>query len=124
MKWFRFYHSILDSVKVRTLPDSAQVDYTLLLCCASEYREKTGQNTGATGLTVLEAAWRMRRATLAESITPLVDRQLIGFDDAGGIVVLDWDRYQRSSDDTAPRQKKRYDKTRNQPLGAGGSENG
>jgi hypothetical protein len=107
VKWFRMYHSVLDSVKVRTLGSSdAMVDYVWLLCCASEYRERTGANDGATGLTLEAAAFRCRSATLQATFPAIQKHGLAALDRARRIVLADWADRQFMSDDVTSRALK------------------
>lgn len=114
MKWFRLHHSVLDSLKVRLLQPSAQLDYFWLLCLASEFRERNGtgtaddpdMGTGETGLTLAACAWRARSETMVANGNALLDAGLIAISAEDGRVRLcDWDKYQRSRDDNRERQR-------------------
>jgi uncharacterized phage protein (TIGR02220 family) len=108
VKWFRMYHSVIDSVKVRRLPEGAQLDYMFVLCLASEYRERTKLNTGETGVTPAEAAWRCRRDGMESSIHLMQRQGLVELRD-GLLVIPDWVYKQYDSDDSAIRVKKHRD---------------
>jgi hypothetical protein len=112
VKWFRFYHSIIDSAKVRPLPHRAQLAYVWLLCLASEYRERTATNTGATGVDTSTAAWRTREPMLSRYLPLLRDAGLVRLDEDGLIEIIDWQNKQMASDDSAPRQRHSRDKKR------------
>lgn len=105
MRWFRLYHSVLDSTKVRRLPDAAQLDYLLLLCCASEHRERTKENTGDTGLSPADAAWRCRRDSMTASVHLMERAGLVAIVD-DRIVMHGWEERQRAhTDDSYERLK-------------------
>ncbi len=111
MKWFRMYHSILDSVKVRSLSESSQLLYIYLLCAAGERREVTGINDGSTGLTEVQARFRLRLPYVKRQLASLVEANLVrSIDDV--IVVSDWEDKQRQSDDAAARKRKSRDTSR------------
>jgi hypothetical protein len=112
VKWFRAYHSILDSIRVRKLPVDAQLDFWWLLCCASEARDTRGENDGNTNLTLEEAIWRTRSTTLTITFTALRQCGLCALSEAQKIVVCDWSRLQFLSDDVSSRALKSMRKKR------------
>lgn len=112
MKWFRLYHSVMDSVRVRGMPERAQLAYLYLLCCAAEYRERTGKNSGATGLDISRAAWRMREPMLSRYWEDIEGADLAHLCGDGLIVVNDWENKQMRSDDAADRKRRSRDKSR------------
>ena len=106
MKWFRTYYSILDSVKVRGMPERAQLTYFYLLCLAAEYRDRTSTNTGQTGVDVSAAAWRIRDPHMARYWRFIEEAGLAHIDADGHIVVNDWENKQMQSDDVAMTKRK------------------
>ena len=90
--------------------------YIYLLCAAGEHREVTGENDGATGLTEVQARFRLRLPYVRRQLESLVQANLVRTVD-GLIVVNDWAIKQKASDDAAARKRMSRDMSRDMSQG-------
>jgi hypothetical protein len=125
VKWFRFYHEVLDDPKVQDLEPAVFKHWVNLLCLANAQEPR---GTLPDNPRFIAFRLRIRDATAAKLIAELVERGLLERDEKGGncrLIPHNWEKRQAKSDDSAPRvaqsranspEKNRVNVTADPPL--------
>lgn len=99
MKWFRMHTSLVDSIKVGTLGDSAFRTYVELLCLAGEK-----DDSGRTGVEEKTINWRLRR-DVTVTLHELFHAGLVTSQPDGEFVIEGWNERQFKADNSAERTR-------------------
>jgi hypothetical protein len=100
VKWFRFYHEVLDDPKVQDLEPAVFKHWVNLLCLANDQEPR---GTLPDNPRFIAFRLRIRDATAAKLIAELTDRGLLEKAANCRLSLHNWEKRQAKSDDSAPR---------------------
>lgn len=100
MKWFRFYHEVLDDPKVQDLDPSTFKHWVNLLCLANTQEPR---GTIPNNPRFVAFRLRVRDATAARLLAELIERGLLELSGNSRLIPHNWEKRQAKSDDSAPR---------------------
>lgn len=104
LPWFRFYHEVKDDPKMGALTDCEFRVFVEGMCWACE-----SSDGGSTGLTTETVNWAFRR-NVTETVSSLLQKQLLTLRGDGMICVTNWMKRQFQSDSSTERVRKHRQK--------------